>query len=248
MNFMINIDLSRLNPLEQEIYSKIKAYSVEHADLKITQVAEMNNCSISKISKFVKKLGFKNYKQYMDFLYGRDMPSKKTSNELDRIQQFIDDFDESLVDEFMSLLNSHEKIILFGYGPSFIVAQYFEYKLRIFTNKFVIAVSDELSVWTMVDEKTLVVIFTATGSFRSFETVYKATKEKNSDVLVIAEEYNTSLMETCDRLFWLSKFPQSPDLKPHEKSRTVFFIFIEEVIQRLIEEAKLLEAIKGSGI
>jgi len=148
----------------------------------------------------------------------------------------------------MSLLNSHEKIILFGYGPSFIVAQYFEYKLRIFTNKFVIAVSDELSVWTMVDEKTLVVIFTATGSFRSFETVYKATKEKNSDVLVIAEEYNTSLMETCDRLFWLSKFPQSPDLKPHEKSRTVFFIFIEEVIQRLIEEAKLLEAIKGSGI
>jgi len=84
MNFMINIDLSRLNPLEQEIYSKIKAYSVEHADLKITQVAEMSNCSISKISKFVKKLGFKNYKQYMDFLYGRDMPSKKTSMALDR--------------------------------------------------------------------------------------------------------------------------------------------------------------------
>ncbi len=245
---MINIDLSRLNPLEQEIYRKIQAYALEHADLKITQAAEMNNCSISKVSKFVKKLGFKNYKQYMDFLYGREMPSKKTSNELDRIQHFIADFDQSLVDEFMSLLNSHEKIILFGYGPSFIVATYFEYKLRIFTNKFVIAVPDELSIRTMVDDKTLVVIFTATGSFRSFESVYQSTKAKGSDVLVIAEEYNTSLMSTCDRLFWLSKFPQSPDLKPHEKSRTVFFLFIEEVIQRLIEEAKALETIQGSDI
>jgi hypothetical protein len=56
--------------------------------------------------------------------------------------------------------------------------------------------------------------------------------------LVIAEEYNSSLMGTCDRLFWLSKFHQPGDLDAHEKSRTVFFIFIEEVINRLLQNRK----------
>ena len=230
---MININMSNLNPLEREIYDTLQNHSQTDADIKINQAAELCGCSVSKISKFVKKLGFSNYKQYMDFLYGKEIVVKSSSTELDRIRHFIDDFDETIVDEFIELVNSHEKIVLFGYGPSFIVAQYFEYRLRVSTNKFVMAVSDEISIETIVDDTTLLVIFTATGTFRSFENIYPIAKEKGSEVLMIVEEYNTSLFSNCDRIFWLCKFPQPSHLKPHEKSRTVFFIFIEEVIQKL---------------
>lgn len=231
---MNNIDFSKLNPLEQQIYEKLLECSKIRTDLKITQAAELSGCSISKISKFVKKLGFTNYKQFMDFLYGREVPQKRISSELERIKMYIDDFDASLVDEFIDLMNSHERIILFGYGPSFICAQYFEYRLRSCSGKFIQVVGDEISVETMVDQNTLLVIFTTTGTFRSFENVYRISKNKGCKVLIVAEEYNSSLFRNCDRIFWLCKYPQPQDLKPHEKSRTVFFIFIEEILYKLL--------------
>ena len=94
---MNNIDFSKLNQLEQQIYDCLLTSSKSHSDLKITQAAELCGCSSSKISKFVKKLGFTNYKQFMDFLYGREIPLKETSSELERIKLYIDDFDASLV-------------------------------------------------------------------------------------------------------------------------------------------------------
>lgn len=239
--FMIHIDLSKLNPLEQQIYEKLLSFSKTQEDIRIVQAAELCDCSVSKISKFVKKLGFPNFKQYIDYLYGREVPVKAFSGELERIKNFIDDFDLSMVDEFIYLLNNHDKVVLFGYGPSFIVTQYFEYKLRISTNKFVIAVPDEMSIETVLDNNCLLVIFTTTGSFRSFEDIYNIAKKNGSDVLMITEEYNASSMTSCDRLFWLSKYSQSKELKPHEKSRTVFFIFIEEIIQRLLANNRKVE-------
>lgn len=231
---MINIDFNKLNPLEKKINETLVAYSKDVSNITISQAAEACDCSVSKISKFVKKLGFDNYKQYVDFLYGKEISQKKSSVELERIKNFIDDFDISLVDKFIEMMNSYEKIILFGYGPSFICTQYFEYKLRINTNKFVIAVPDEISAESLIDEKSLLVIFSATGKFKSFDRINTLTKEKNCEVLFIVEEYNASLFSSYNKIFWLSKFPQPDDLKPYEKSRIVFFIFIEEVIQHIM--------------
>jgi DNA-binding MurR/RpiR family transcriptional regulator len=235
---MMNIDLNKLNPLEQRIFETLAELSKRNQDITINQAAEACHCSVSKISKFVKKLGFGNYRQYMEFLCGKEPPRRGTSMELERIKCFIDDFETTLVDEFIALMNSHEKIILFGYGPSFICAQYFEYKLRNVTSKTVIAVPDEISVENSIDGKSLLVIFSATGRFRSFESLYASVKKRNGRVLLIIEEYNPSLLDTYDRIFWLSKFSQPEDLKPHEKSRTVFFIFIEEVIQRIMSKSR----------
>jgi DNA-binding MurR/RpiR family transcriptional regulator len=232
---MINIDLNNLNTLEKEIYNTLTQKALSIPNIKIIQAAEFCNCSISKISKVVKKLGFKNYKQFMSFLYGETISVTFTSNELNRIKQFIDDFDAQVVDDFIELINKHERIILFGYGPSYIVAQYFEYKLHTITNKYSIAMQDALSVKNMADNKSLLVIFTATGAFKSFEDIYKTAKEKDCTVSVVSEEYNPSLVNTCDNLFWLSKYNQPSELRPHEKSRTIFFIFIEEVIHKLMQ-------------
>ena len=109
---MINIDFNKLNPLEKKINETLITLSKTATNITITKASEACDCSLSKISKFVKKLGFNNYKQYIDFLYGRGLPENRSSIELERIKNFIDDFDISLVDEFIELLNSYKKIIL----------------------------------------------------------------------------------------------------------------------------------------
>lgn len=235
---MINVNLNALNPLEQQIHSKLYDYSRQHSNIRISEAAELCNCSISKISKFVKKLGFENYKQYLDFLYAREISCKETTDELTRISKFITDFDEEKVNELISLIESHDKIILFGYGPSLICAQYFEYRLRTITNKVIFAVSDEISISSISDESTLLILLTVTGKFQTFESIYNVAKSKSCQVAMVVEEYNTDLFKQCDHIFWLSKYNQPDDLLPYEKSRTVFFIFLEEVMQKLMRKNK----------
>lgn len=235
---MININFNALNPLELEIHKILSAHSKTVETIRITRAAELCGCSVSKISKFSKKLGFSNYKQYIDFLYGKELKGNGRSSELVRIRNFVDDFDRQKVDEMIDLISGHDKIVLFGYGPSLLCAQYFEYRLRTCTNKAILAVPDGLSVASMTDENSLLLIFTVTGSFQSFEGIYRDTKEKGCEVAIIVEEYNSALFSQCDKIFMLAKEPQSGDLLPYEKSRTIFFIFMEEVIQELTMQQK----------
>lgn len=232
---MTNIDINNLNDLEKQIYTKLMEHSKNNPKFTISQAASICDCSISKISKFVKKLGFSNFKQYLDFLYGKNIHIKKSSSELNRIKNFIDEFDVSMANEFFNLIQSHDRIIFFGYGPSLLCAQYFEYRLRTCSNKIVLAVSDEISVSSMIDKNTLLVILTVTGTFHSFESIYHSAKEHGCNVVMLVEEYNTALFDQCDKIFWLSKYPQPTGLKPYEKSRTIFFIFLEEIIQQMIK-------------
>ena len=231
---LITIDESSLNPLEKNIHETLLAHRDAYDTIRISQAALLCDCSVSKISKFVKKLGFQNYKQYLSFLYGNIVESKKQTAEIQRISAFLSTFDTSVVDDLYKLIENHKKIILFGYGPSLLCAQYFEYRFRNCTDKVTMAISDEVSLEKMVDDSTLLVIITETGLFHSFENIYANAKEKGCDVVIIAEEYNRQLFNQCDRIFWLSSSPQPAHLKPYEKSRTLFFIFLEEIVQRYL--------------
>lgn len=230
---MININIETLNMLERRIHETLSVQSQTRDTIRIIKAAELCGCSVSKISKFAKKLGFTNYKQYLDFLYGKTIPEANHSRELTRLRRFIEDFDHSKAKELVELIRRHEKIVLFGYGPSLLCAQYFEYRLRTCTDKTAIAAADELSVATMNDNKTLLLIFTVTGRFRSFADIYRNARQKGANVALIIEEYNTEIWNDCDKIFCLCPNAQSAGLRPYEKNRTILFIFMEEVIREL---------------
>lgn len=232
---MITIDLTTLNPLEKHIHEQMVRHSRTMPAIRINQAAEFSKCSVSKISKFVKKLGFNNYRQYLDFLYGKEITPAASSDELNRLSSFIETFDMVMIDELLALIDSHDKMALFGYGPSLLCAQYFEYRFRNCSDQTTMALSDEVTLKNMVDESTLLIIITETGRFQSFQNIFDAAKEKGAKVVILVEEYNTTLFSQCDKIFCLSPNPQPKHLKPYEKSRTLFFIFLEEVIQRLLQ-------------
>ena len=56
---------------------------------------------------------------------------------------------------------------------------------------------------------------------------------KGAEVAIIMEEYNPSTLKLYDRIFCLTDRSQPSTLKPFQKTRTVFFIFMEEVIREL---------------
>jgi hypothetical protein len=84
---MISIDFDALNPLEKQIHEQMIRHSKTMPTIRINQAAAACHCSVSKISKFVKKLGFSNYKQYLEFLYGKDIKPIDGSNELNRVHE-----------------------------------------------------------------------------------------------------------------------------------------------------------------
>src|SRR4051812_45473194 len=123
---MININLNNLNQLELSIHDKLSKIIEKNDNLKILEAADYCDVSSSKISKFVRKLGFENFKQYKQFFGGQQIITKdnKYSSELERLKNYIENFDSVLIDNFLAIFKKYNKIVLFGLGPSFICVEY----------------------------------------------------------------------------------------------------------------------------
>jgi DNA-binding MurR/RpiR family transcriptional regulator len=233
---MLDVDTDRLNALEKRIHRIIGGNAGKNARLRIEDAAVLCDCSPSKISKMVRILGFATYKQYVgSFSNAKARDLKRPSSELARLSNFIAKFDERLVDEMINLINEHYTIVLFGYGPSFYCLQYFSYKLQIVTTKSITTTNDELVAKRLFRTGTLLVIFSATGSFKSFAGLNQEAKRKGCKVLLVLEEYNREMLSEFSHVLFLTNSFQSESLKPYEKSRAVFFIFIEEVVRKILE-------------
>ncbi|MDR1248071.1 MAG: hypothetical protein LBK63_02100 [Treponema sp.] len=237
---MLSIDTSRLNAREKSIYERLETMARE-TDLTITRAAELCGCSVSKISKLARRLGFSGYKQYIRYISGKEIVRPDASPELQRISDFLENFDETLSDQIIDAINRHDRIVLFGYGPSFYCLQYFEYKLRFATSKTIVATDDELIVRRLIDQKSLLLIFSVTGNFKSFANIYYTAQKKHNEAILIMEEYRPSLLQDYDKILFLTESCQKDDLKPYEKSRTVFFVFIEEIMRKIIAANKTKE-------
>lgn len=234
----INININKLNNLELSVHNKLSEIIKDNDHLKILEAAEYCNVSASKVSKLVRKLGFDSFKQYKQFFGGQPIiqDSKKISSELERLKNFIDNFDPALVDEFLTLYMKYNRIVLFGLGPSFICVEYFAYKLALVSGKNILVSQGEDHAKHLVDEETLIIVFSVTGKFTSFENLFSEVKSKGAEILLILEEYNNSSALKADNIFYLTQSTQNEKLLPYEKTRTVFFIFIEEIIAKLMAE------------
>ncbi|MEN2400851.1 SIS domain-containing protein [Flavobacterium sp. MC2016-06] len=227
--YIVNKDL--LNSLEKNIYSALLQEIKQNHTLSITDAGAICGCSPSKISKFIQKLGFKNYKEYLGFISGKAF--SVIPNENERLNKFLEDFNPEIINQFAAHICKFEKIILFGYGPSFIAGQYFEYKLRNLLEIPIWAVAHETSINDLLSKNSLVIIFSVTGQFKPFKELYENIVSKNSKAAFILEEGRTDFLEAYDYTITLSNYLQNTELLPHEKTRTTFFTFIEAVIKQL---------------
>lgn len=234
----ININLNKLNNLELTVHNTLSEIIKDNDHLKILEAADYCNVSPSKVSKLVRKLGFESFKQYKHFFGGQPIihEDKQISSELERLKHFIDNFDPTLVDEFLTLYKKYDRIVLYGLGPSFICVEYFAYKLAVVSEKNILVSQGEDHAKHLVDEKTLLIVFSVTGKFASFENLFNEVKSRGAETLLILEEYDNSSALKADNIFYLTQSAQNEKKLPYEKTRTVFFIFIEEIMAKLMAE------------
>lgn len=233
----MRIQFDRLNDLEIQIHKTLSEESKVQANLTITKAAELTGVSPSKISKFVKKLGFLGYKEYFRFLTGKELVKrKKMSTEFARIQEFMENFDPSAVTYLAELIKKYDKIILFGYGPTNICMEYFEYKLTYTLEKNIIRATQESLIPNLLTDSTLLLIFSVAGKFAQFDSLFEEAEKQHAKALLVLEELNASLTLENNEIIYLTKSQQDDQLKSHEKTRTILFMFIEEVIRELNQE------------
>ncbi|MEK4306756.1 MULTISPECIES: MurR/RpiR family transcriptional regulator [Oceanobacillus] len=232
---MLKLDTDHLTQLEKRIHAILSKKMAEGENLKILQAAEICEVSPSKISKLARKLGFDNFKQYKLYFSGKpiELPPQNNSNEIERLKTYLDNFDTQLVDDFVSVFNNFNKIIIYGLGPSYISAEYFAYKLATVTNNNITVTQHEDHASLIADEDTLLIVLSVTGKFASFENLFREMKNKNANIMLLLEEYTDTRFSKADYILYLSKFKQNDNLYPFEKTRTIFFIFIEEIIAKL---------------
>ena len=232
---MIKVVTDKLTKLEEELHEKLSKAVSEDNKIKIIEAAEIGEVSPSKVSKLVRKLGFDNFKQYKLYFSGQEMnlEKHKKSNEIERLMRFLENFESEVIDDFVSIFQKYDKIILFGLGPSFIAAEYFAYKLATVSDKNVTVTQSEDFAERIADEKTLLIVLSVTGKFSSFHPLFQNVKKNGSSIMLILEEYVNTKEFHADYIFHLSKYSQGDALLPFEKTRTVFFIVIEEIIAKL---------------
>ncbi|WP_345242190.1 MurR/RpiR family transcriptional regulator [Pontibacillus salipaludis] len=232
---MLKLDTDKLTKLEKEVHQKVSELVAENDKLKIIEAAEICEVAPSKVSTLVRKLGFDNFKQYKLYFSGHQIKweSNQRTEEIQRLMLFLENFDEKIVDDFVSIYHKYNKIIIYGLGPSFISAEYFAYKLDIVSDKNIKVTHSEDYAEQMVDDETLLIVLSVTGKFSSFEGLFQKSKDKGAEIMLILEEYVNTQNSLADYVFHLSKFNQSDELLPFEKTRTVFFIFMEEIATKL---------------
>ncbi|MEO1772308.1 MurR/RpiR family transcriptional regulator [Candidatus Enterococcus ferrettii] len=233
----MRLQLDRLNELETQIHQKLSDISQERPSMTITEAAEATGVSPSKISKFVKKIGFSGYKEYFRFLTGKELIKKKKLNsEFARIQDFMENFDAETVSYLAEQIKTHDKIILFGYGPTSICMEYFGYKLTYIIDKNVIQATQSSMIPSLLTENSLLLVFTVAGKFAQFDHLFEEAKRHHTKALLIIEEFNASLNLDQQEIIYLTKSHQDEQLNSHEKTRTVLMMFIEEVIRELSKQ------------
>ncbi|MFC0179210.1 MurR/RpiR family transcriptional regulator [Thorsellia kenyensis] len=234
---MFKIDGERLNSLEKQLFRDTQPLILNCPNISITDLSCALGVSSSKISKFVRKLGFASFKTYKNYVSSHNLemisPSEHLVDgnfgEISRLADYLASFNHQMVVDFWTKIRSCNKLVLYGIGPSHLCAEYFAYRLRIASDIFVIATSDEAVVRHSDNSDTKLVILSTTGLFKSFDEDVKGLNYQ--EIIFLFEEFRPFPNFNEHAIFYLTQSPGDSSKKPFEKSRTLFFIFLEEVIQ-----------------
>jgi len=229
---MIKVDYNNLNLLEKKLLEGTREYIQHNPKISITELSGCFDVSTSKISKFVKKLGFESFKQYKNFIVGEvsEPRNGQASSELQRITDYISQFDEKLAYDFWMKIKDCNKLVIYGLGPSYICADYFAYRLRTFSDVFSLATNDLTVVKNADNSDTKLLVLSTTGMFKPLKDDLNGLNYK--EIIFLFEEFRHFAELQGNTIFYLTDSTGDDTLKPYEKSRTLFFIFLEEIIQK----------------
>ncbi len=239
MKYLYNDELT---PTEIEISDIISDHLDEVPTLTITKLAELCGVSPSKITKYAKRLGFNGYKEFQYQLkndrYKTEDKGSSFEYQKDKILQFFDSFSISKMESLKNLIYTSDKIYLFGRGPSLKVCEYYEPRLRVATNKNIVANYDEylfdLDVANDAEEQKLMIVLTVSGKSKKVSEVLETARKRKMKTVCISAYYNQRLETDSDLYINLLDRKEIFD-KSLIRGRTLFYIYLEILTQDFVE-------------
>ncbi len=248
MNYLYN---SELNSRDIEISHKIEENIKHIDDISIAKLADLCNVSPSKITKYAKKLGFNGFKELQFQLkQDKNFDTKNNSvieSERKKIEKFFNDISQESLDMLCKEISRANKIYLFGRGPSLKVCEYYTPRLRVATNKNIIANYDEYIFdldYLMEHPKKLMIVLTVSGKNNKVHEILKICKENNIKTICISAYKNDKLKKESDHHINLLDRKEVFDPSLY-KGRTLFYLFFEILTQELLrKQDKKIEKFK----
>ncbi len=239
MKYLYNDELTAT---EIAISDKITEHLDEVPTLTITKLADLCGVSPSKITKYAKRLGFNGYKEFQYQLkndrYKSEDKGSSFEYQKEKILQFFDSFSISKMESLKKLINTSDKIYLFGRGPSLKVCEYYEPRLRVAANKNIVANYDEylfdLDLAREQDEQKLMIVLTVSGKSKKVREVLETAQKRGMKTVCISAYYNQGL-ETASNLYINLLDRKEIFDKSLIRGRTLFYIYFEILTQDFVE-------------
>lgn len=206
--------------------NKIYDYILEHPDKvlyhSLTELSEFSGVAEATVLRFFRKLGFKGFQDFK-FLFAQEVPPANHSLQgesfvhriRNSIVQAIEDSSEVVdmetLEKAIQAIDAAQDVVIFGIGSSGIAGLDMQNRLmRI--GKHVNAITDshfQIMRASSLNEKSVVIAISLTGSTKDIVDAVKLAKEKNATVIALTNYVKSPLTKYADFVL-LSSAKESP--------------------------------------
>lgn len=212
--YQIDIMSNTLTTVESEIAEYISKHPQTIKELSMQELAQKAHVSLSAVSRFVKRLGYKGYREFLvDFTYqlavseqgmfvdtekeefGNDIPLNLLNQDKVALSETHRLLDTKKINEAAKMLFHAEKILCYGIGASELVARDFILKLvRVHKLAYLIPDVDFGKVLIeQLSEKDVVFAVSYSGNKKEVLEIARSAKLKGKQVITLTRFGETEL-------------------------------------------------------
>lgn len=216
-----------LNEKEYKLAEYIKENYKKISFLDIFDISKILDTNISDIEEYIKKLGFKNYEDFRNFIRNFSMSELKStdrfefslinanpkitniknsviSKEISNLTKLMDDFDEISFYSIIEQIIKAPEIILIGTRSSSIIVEYAEQmfnKLGKKTTKFTSGATSNFDKFSLFDTSALVISIGFARYPKETVVITNFFKKRNFKIISITDNAMSPLAPLSDIVF-----------------------------------------------
>lgn len=235
----------RLSKSEQKIAAYIVAHPVQAAAMPSQELALATGTSNSTLTRFCKKLDYRNYIEFQTLLSAEGMPDDAADQPIRRLCQYygrtLDAACELVkpddLEAFVARIHRADKILVFGVGSSGLTASEFNMRLvqmgftsSVITDSFLMRVQSSL-----FSPRDLIIAVSNSGITPEVVTACRIAKSVGAPVCAMTQNGQSELGQMADTILFAGDIGQVGDEKFINSQMPLLFL-IDAVTYRLLEE------------
>ena len=236
---------SRLSKSEQKIAAYIVAHPEEAVSVASQELAQSIGTSNSTLTRFCKKLDYRNYIEFQTLLAAERTPDRTPdqiihARTLDAACELVR---PESVDAFVERIHQAEKILVFGLGSSGLTASEFNMRLvqmgftsSVMTDTFLMRVQSSL-----FSPRDLIIAVSNSGETPEVVSACRIAKSAGVQICLLTQNPRSTLGQMADTILLAGDIGQVGDEKFINSQMPLVFL-IDTITYRLLEDPKCRES------